>query len=377
MKNCFLDKSIPEKQEVILMSLQFAYWAPNVSGGLVISDIPQRTGWTYDANKRYAQMAENLGFDYVLLQTRFFASYGAENQLEAAMLASALASVTNKINIITAVLPGLWHPGVVAKIISTIDHISNGRASINIVSGWFKGEFTGYGEPWLDHDERYRRSEEFIQVLRNLWTKEATTYKGDFYRTNEAPLKPKPINPPKIFQGGNSIAAREMAGRVSDVYFINGNTLEKLKEQIDHVRSLARSNGREIQIGVNGFVIVRDTEEKAKQVLTDIVLHADQKAVEGFKSQVKFAGQASSQGEGMWQNSTFEDLVQYNDGFKTGLIGTAEQVADRIIELKKIGVDIILTGFLHYEEDLQVFGEKIIPLVRQKEAKVKEEIATI
>lgn len=377
MKNCFLDKGIPEKQEVILMSLQFAYWAPNVSGGLVISDIPQRTGWTYDANKRYAQMAENLGFDYVLLQTRFFASYGAENQLEAATLASALASVTNKINIITAVLPGLWHPGVVAKIISTIDHISNGRASINIVSGWFKGEFTGYGEPWLDHDERYRRSEEFIQVLRNLWTKEATTFKGDFYRTNEAPLKPKPINPPKIFQGGNSIAAREMAGRVSDVYFINGNTLEKLKEQINHVRSLARSNGREIQIGVNGFVIVRDTEEKAKQVLTDIVLHADQKAVEGFKSQVKFAGQASSQGEGMWQNSTFEDLIQYNDGFKTGLIGTAEQVADRIIELKKIGVDIILTGFLHYEEDLQVFGEKIIPLVRQKEAKVKEEIATI
>lgn len=377
MKNCFLDKSIPEKQEVILMSLQFAYWAPNVSGGLVISDIPQRTGWTYDANKRYAQMAENHGFDYVLLQTRFFASYGAENQLEAATLASALASVTNKINIITAVLPGLWHPGVVAKIISTIDHISNGRASINIVSGWFKGEFTGYGEPWLDHDERYRRSEEFIQVLRNLWTKEATTFKGDFYRTNEAPLKPKPINPPKIFQGGNSIAAREMAGRVSDVYFINGNTLEKLKEQIDHVRSLARSNGREIQIGVNGFVIVRDTEEKAKQVLTDIILHADQRAVEGFKSQVKFAGQASSQGEGMWQNSTFEDLVQYNDGFKTGLIGTAEQVADRIIELKKIGVDIILTGFLHYEEDLQVFGEKIIPLVRQKEAKVKEEIATI
>lgn len=377
MKNCFLDKSIPEKQEVILMSLQFAYWAPNVSGGLVISDIPQRTGWTYDANKRYAQMAENLGFDYVLLQTRFFASYGADNQLEAATLASALASVTNKINIITAVLPGLWHPGVVAKIISTIDHISNGRASINIVSGWFKGEFTGYGEPWLDHDERYRRSEEFIQVLRNLWTKEATTFKGDFYRTNEAPLKPKPINPPKIFQGGNSIAAREMAGRVSDVYFINGNTLEKLKEQIDHVRSLARSNGREIQIGVNGFVIVRDTEEKAKQVLTDIVLHADQKAVEGFKSQVKFAGQASSQGEGMWQNSTFEDLVQYNDGFKTGLIGSAEQVADRIIKLKKIGVDIILTGFLHYEEDLQVFGEKIIPLVRQKEAKVKEDTATI
>ena len=349
------------------MSLQFAYWAPNVSGGLVVSDIPQKTDWTYDANKRYAQIAEEYGFEYVLLQTRFFASYGAENQLEAATLASALAAVTKKINIITAVLPGLWHPGVMAKILSTIDHISSGRTSVNIVSGWFKGEFTGYGEPWLDHDERYRRSEEFIQVLRELWTNEATTYKGDFYRLNEAPLKPKPIQLPKIFQGGNSLAAREMAGRVSDVYFINGNSLDKLKEQIDHVKSLAHLNGRDIQIGVNGFVIIRDTEEEAKQVLKDIILNANQEAVEGFKSQVKYAGKASPQGEGMWHNSTLEDLVQYNDGFKTGLIGTVEQVTNRILELKKIGVDIVLTGFLHYEEELQSFGEQIIPLVREKE----------
>ncbi|BBU37990.1 MAG: dimethyl sulfone monooxygenase SfnG [Bacillaceae bacterium] len=353
------------------MGLQFAYWAPNVSGGLVISNLPQKTGWSFEDNKRYAQIAEENGFDYVLLQTRFFASYGAEKQLEAAALASALAASTKKLNIITAVLPGLWHPGVIAKIISTIDHISNGRASINIVSGWFKNEFIGYGEPWLDHDERYRRSEEFIQVLRDLWTKETTTFKGDFYRINEAPLKPKPINIPKIFQGGNSKAAREMAGRVSDVYFMNGNSLENLKKQIDHVKSLAESNGRNIQFGVNGFVIVRDTEEEAKQVLKDIVLHADKEAVEGFESQVKFAGKASPEGEGMWAESTFEDLVQYNDGFKTGLIGTAEQVADRIIELKKIGVDIVLTGFLHYDEDLKAFGEKVIPLVREKEAKLE------
>ncbi|MFJ7679036.1 MAG: dimethylsulfone monooxygenase SfnG, partial [Peribacillus sp.] len=350
------------------MSLQFAYWAPNVSGGLVVSQIPQKTGWSFEDNKRYAQMAEEIGFDYVLLQTRFFASYGAENQLEAATLASALAAVTNKLNIITAVLPGLWHPGVMAKIISTIDHISNGRVSVNIVSGWFKGEFHGYGEPWLDHDERYRRSEEFIEVLKEMWTQEKANYRGDFYRLNDTPLKPKPINPPKIFQGGNSRAAKEMAGRVSDVYFMNGGTLEKIKEQIEEVKALRKANGEgDIQFGVNGFVIVRDTEEEAKQVLRDIVENADREAVEGFRKSVKTAGAASPDGKGMWAESTFEDIVQYNDGFKTGLIGTAEQVADRIMELKKIGVDIVLTGFLHYEEDLRAFGEKVIPMVREKE----------
>jgi dimethylsulfone monooxygenase len=353
------------------MSLQFAYWAPNVSGGLVVSHLPQKTGWTFEDNKRYALIAEEVGFDYVLLQTRFFASYGAENQLEAAALASALAAVTKKLNIITAVLPGLWHPGVMAKIISSIDHISNGRASVNIVSGWFKGEFLGYGEPWLEHDERYRRSEEFIEVLKDLWTKEETNYRGNFYRLNDAPLKPKPIQAPKVFQGGNSRAAKEMAGRVSDVYFMNGNSLEKIKEQIEEVKALRLANGKgDIQFGVNGFVIVRDTEEEAKRVLRDIVEHADREAVEGFGSAVKAAGAASPEGKGMWAESTFEDLVQYNDGFKTGLIGTAEQVANRIIELKKIGVDIVLTGFLHYEEDLRAFGEKVLPLVREKETLV-------
>ena len=330
--------------------------------------MPQKTGWSFEDNRRYAQIAEEVGFDYVLLQTRFFASYGAENQLEASALASALAATTKKLNIITAVLPGLWHPAVMAKIISTIDHISNGRASVNIVSGWFKGEFNGYGEPWLDHDERYRRSEEFIEVLQEMWTKEEANYRGDFYRLNNTSLKPKPIDPPKIFQGGNSRAAKEMAGRVSDVYFMNGGSLEKIKEQIDEVRALRRANGKgDIQFGVNGFVIVRDTEEEAKQVLRDIVANANREAVEGFRSSVQAAGTASPEGKGMWAESTFEDLVQYNDGFKTGLIGTAEQVADRIIELKKVGVDIVLTGFLHYEEDLRAFGGvKVIPIDQRK-----------
>lgn len=358
------------------MNLQFAYWSPNVSGGLVISKYPQKTGWTFEDNVRYASVAEQNGFDYVLLQTRFFASYGAEKQLEAATLASALAAKTNRLNIITAVLPGLWHPGVMAKMLATIDHISNGRVSVNIVSGWFKGEFTGYGEPWLDHDERYRRSEEFIRVLKKLWTEEYANFKGDFYSLNDAQLKPKPILQPKVFQGGNSRAAKEMAGRVSDVYFMNGNTLDNIKSQIEEVRSLREANGLEpIEFGVNGFVIIRDTEEEAKQELRNIIEHADDEAVKGFKESVKTAGASSPEGKGMWANASYEDLLQYNEGFKTGLIGTPEQVADRIIELKKIGVNIVLTGFLHYEDDIKEFGEKVIPLVREKEKSIN--LATI
>jgi FMNH2-dependent dimethyl sulfone monooxygenase len=356
--------------------MQFAYWVPNVSGGLVISSIPQKTGWSFEDNARYARIAEEAGFDYALLQTRFMASYGAENQLEAIALASALAVVTDRLKLIAAILPGLWHPGPVAKAITTIDHISQGRVAVNIVSGWFKGEFHGFGEPWLDHNERYRRSEEFIRVLKELWTQDNANHQGDFYRIHEAPHKPKPTVIPPVFQGGNSAAARDMAARVSDWYFMNGNTIDGFRTQIEDVTERAASYNRKLRFGVNAFAIVRDTEEEAVEVLRQIIRYADPEAVEGFRSQVQFAGKASPEQEGMWANSNFDDLVQYNDGFKTGLIGTPEQVADRIIALKKIGVDLVLIGFLHYDEDIQAFGEKVIPLVKEKEAALSRVTAT-
>ncbi|WP_019500600.1 dimethylsulfone monooxygenase SfnG [Pseudanabaena sp. PCC 6802] len=351
-----------------MVDIKFAYWVPNVSGGLVISKIAQNTDWTYDYNTWLAQIAEQVGFEYALAQARFIASYGAEYQLEALATVAALAPVTERIKLIAAVHPGLWHPGVVAKLGATIDNISKGRFALNIVSGWFKGEFTIYGEPWLEHDERYRRSEEFIRILRGLWTENDFHFKGDFYRINGGWVKPRPINQnphPEIFQGGNSKAARQMAGRVSDWYFMNGNTIEGVREQIEEVSALAHAAGRTIKFGLNSFILVRDTEKEAHEVLREIIARADTEAVEGFGEAVKQAGASTFEKTGMWANSNFEDLVQYNDGFRSGLIGTKEQVAEKIQQFHSVGVDLILGGFLHYTDDLPAFGREVIPLVRE------------
>jgi FMNH2-dependent dimethyl sulfone monooxygenase len=244
--------------------------------------------------------------------------------------------------------------------------------ALNVVSGWFKGEFTIYGEPWLDHDERYRRSEEFIRVLKGMWTEDEFHFKGDFYRINGGWVKPKPINQnphPEIFQGGNSKAARRMAARVSDWYFMNGNTIEGVREQIQEVSALAREEGRKVKFGLNAFIIVRDTEKEAHDVLREIIAQADKEAVAGFGEAVKQAGSSTREKVGMWANSNFEDLVQYNDGFRSGLIGTADQVADRIRQFYEVGVDLILGGFLHYSDDLPAFGRTVIPLVREIESR--------
>ncbi len=353
-------------------TIKFAYWVPNVSGGLVISKIPQRTSWDIGYNKRLAQIAEENGFDYALSQIRFTAGYGAEYQHESVSFSHALLGATSRLKVIAALLPGPWHPAVVAKQIATINHLTEGRVAVNIVSGWFRGEFAAIGEPWLDHDERYRRSEEFVRVLRGIWTEDNFNFRGDFYRFTNYSLKPKPIDPqPEIFQGGSSRAARDLASRVSDWYFTNGNTVEGIKAQVDDIRAKAKANNHQVKIGVNAFAIARDTEAEAQAVLKEILDHADPEAVHAFAHEVANAGKASPEREGNWAKSTFEDLVQYNDGFKTNLIGTPQQIAERIIALKEVGADLILLGFLHFQEEIEYFGKHVIPLVRKLEAKDK------
>ena len=341
--------------------IKFAYWVPNVSGGLVISKIEQRTGWDIDYNRRLAQIAEQAGFDYALSQIRFTAGYGAEFQHEPVAFSHALLAATTKLKVIAALLPGPWNPAVAAKQIATISQLTEGRVAVNIVSGWFRGEFTAIGEPWLDHDERYRRSEEFIRSLRGIWTQESFTFRGDFYRFTDYSLKPKPAQPlPEIFQGGSSRAARDMAARVSDWYFTNGNSVEEIKKQVDDIRAKAKANNHSVKIGVNAFAIARDSEAEARSVLNEIIAKADPEAVNAFGHEVKNAGKASPEGQGNWAKSSFEDLVQYNDGFKTNLIGTPEQIAERILALKEVGVDLVLLGFLHFQEEVEYFGRRVI-----------------
>lgn len=351
-------------------AIKFAYWVPNVSGGLVVSKIEQRTDWGIEYNRKLAQIAEKSGFEYGLTQIRFTAGYGADNQHESVAFSHALLAATEKLKVIAAILPGPWTPAVVAKQLATIDQLTAGRVAINIVSGWFKGEFQAIGEPWLEHDERYRRSEEFIQALKGIWTTDNFTFKGDFYRFHNYTLRPKPIQQPhpEIFQGGSSRAARDMAARVSDWYFTNGNTVEGIKAQVDDIRAKAAANGHSVKIGVNAFIIARETEEQARAVLQDIIDQADPEAVNAFGDAAKQAGKASPEGEGNWAKSTFEDLVQYNDGFKTNLIGTPKQIAERIVALKAVGVDLVLSAFLHFQEEVAYFGEHVLPLVRELEA---------
>lgn len=352
---------------------RFAYWVPNVSGGLVVSTIEQRTDHTPAYNVDVARTAEAVGFDYALTQVRYLASYGADAQHESVSFSLGLLSATQRLKVIAAVHPGQWPPAVLAKLAATAQELHDNRFCLNVVSGWFKREYTDLGLPWLDHEERYRRAEEFIEVLRGLWGTDEFTYRGDFYRTRDVTFRPQPAQAPEVFQGGNSTAARAMAGRLSDWYFMNGTSVEGAGEQVADVSAQADRHGRQVRFGLNGFAVVRDTEAQARAVVEEIVDRADATKVRDFGEAVKQAGRASADGKGMWADSEFRDLVQYNDGFRTGLIGTPEQVARRVLAYRRAGVDLLLLGFLHVREDVERFGREVIPIVRELERELERE----
>ena len=354
------------------MPVKFAYWVPNVSGGLVVSTIEQRTSHDPAYNVEVARAAERAGFEYALTQVRYLASYGADAQHESTSFSLALLLATEKLKVIAAVHPFFWHPGVLAKFAATAQELTGGRLALNVVSGWFKDEATQLGVTWHEHDERYRQSEEFISLLRGVWSQDGYSQSGDFFSARDITFRPQPRVQPEVFQGGNSTAAQAMAGRVSDWYFMNGKPIAGAAEQVRTVSALAAANGRSIRFGLNGFAVVRDTREEAGAVLEEIVAKADVAKVEGFGAAVQEAGNATKDRKGMWADSGFRDLVQYNDGFRTGLVGTPDEVARRVLAYSLVGVDLLLLGFLHVKEDVEAFGELVIPRVRELEQRLAD-----
>ena len=214
-------------------------------------------------------------------------------------------------------------------------------------------------------------------------TQDQFDFKGVFYQFHDDTLKPNPIARPgrpwpEIFQGGNSDDARENAAAVTNYYFMTGNTLEGFRVQMKDVIERAEKIGRtgQVKSAINSSVISRETETEAIRVLQEIQGKGDKDAVAAFAKQVKKAGSSTSNETGMVDcfhasaddavgmraDLKFEDLVWYNDGFKTKLIGTPEQIADRILLLKSLGIDIV---FLHYKDDIRQFGrEAVLPQVR-------------
>ena len=204
--------------------MRLGFW-PSVYGNWIISTRPETCDASFASTKRATLLAERFGFQTLLLAEHFMNPVEPGlDQLDAWSTASALAAVTEKIEIITAVKPGFRAPGVIAKMASNIDHISQGRMAINLVSAWWMTEFEMLGAPILPHDGRYARSEEFLRVITGSWTQEQYSFSGKYYQVKGTRLSPKPVQQPHppIYVGGESEPGRRLGAKMADIFLING-----------------------------------------------------------------------------------------------------------------------------------------------------------
>lgn len=333
-------------------------WAPVWGSFLVRRETPDQTAveasWAYNA--RAIQRAEQLGFATTLILDRSCNSVkGVGNPvLEAWTTAAALASVTNTIELIVANRTGFRHPGLVAQMAANIDHVSGGRLAINVVSGWWEYEFAMLGRPFIEHDDRYRMSSEEIEIMKGLWTHERLDYNGLFYQLSGASVAPKPTRKPwpRIYFGGESEPGRQLGAKVADCFLLNGRPLGAAKELVDDVRSRAVALGRALEFGMSCFVICRDSEREARAELerlgTLVAGHAPERPGVDPKAQ-HLKTSAASGGIGT------------NGGVAAGLIGTPEQLAERIQEFADLGIEVLLIQAYPLIEEMERFAAQVMP----------------
>jgi FMNH2-dependent dimethyl sulfone monooxygenase len=337
--------------------IRFGYWMPVFGGWLRnVEDEQMQANWSYV--KRLAQRSEEIGFDLTLvaeLNLNDIKGVGAPS-LDAWSTAAALAAVTERLELMVAVRPTFHSPALLAKQAANIDHISNGRLALNVVSSWWEQEARMYGMHFEKHDNRYARTSEWLDVVNGVWSDPSFSFAGNYYSVENTVLEPKPVRKPRppLYAGGESEAAKNLIAQKCDAYVMHGDSPDYVAAKIADMRERReRFRLPPMHFGVAGYAIVRETEAEAKRELeriTDVKQNAS-----GFANYQQWLN-----GTQLEQRMSIEEYSVSNRGLRSGLVGTPNQVQDRLGEFEAAGVDLVLLQFSPQLEEMDRFGESVI-----------------
>ncbi|OHV33888.1 MULTISPECIES: LLM class flavin-dependent oxidoreductase [Pseudofrankia] len=318
---------------------------------------------SYLRNRRQIVEAEALGYDTTLVAQHTINPWSDElDGLEAWTASAALAEATERIEIITAIKPFLYHPVVLAKQALQIEEISQGRFAINLVNAWYKPEIEKAGLPFLEHDERYAYGREWLTVARSLLEGRRTTFHGRHFDVDGYLLRPEDRfrDRPRIYLGGESEPARALGADLADLYFINGQPIERVRAIVADVASRGRAGQPPLRFGLSAFVIARETEAQAREALAfawEIAARDEPKVAEMLKHIDTKAV--------MFQTHAQFPAIGTNGGTAAGLVGTYDQVAERIRDFHAEGIETFMLQFQPFEPEMRRFAEEVIPRVRR------------
>ena len=286
--------------------------------------------------------AEALGFDITLIAERLTGP-----DLEAWMLAAALAARTKTIQIMPAVYPGMITPQLVAKMGATLDRITGGRFAINVVNGWFQKEFELFSNgAWIESSAaRYRRMEEFVRVLKGLWSKEHFTMRGEFYQADDATLSVKParIPHPPIYTASRADSGKDVIAEHCDLWFVNyeadhrryEENFRAIKADISNLSERAGHFGRKLAYGMSAHVICADTPGEAQRRAEELEAYGRRDRVSSTAARALGAC----------------------------LVGAPDLIAQRMRRYEEIGVELFLLHFHPMLAGLETFARSVLPLL--------------
>jgi FMNH2-dependent dimethyl sulfone monooxygenase len=338
--------------------VRYGYWLPVFGGWLRnVDDEGMEASWAYV--KRLAQRSEQIGFDVTLIaELNLNDIKGVEaNSLDAWSTAAALAAVTERIELMVAVRPTFHSPALLAKQAANIDQISGGRLTLNVVSSWWADEARKYGVSFEQHDDRYARTSEWLNVLDGVWSRNHFSYVGKYYRVEDNVLEPKPVSKPRpcLYAGGESAAAKDLIAKKCDAYLMHGDPPERVGEKIADLRGRRARHAdlAPMKFGVAGYAIVRETEREAQEEvrrITDV-----KQSAAGYANYQQWLA-----GTQLERQVSLEDYSVSNRGLRSGLVGTAEQVAERVAAFEAAGVDLVLLQFSPQLEEMERFAAAVI-----------------
>ena len=323
-----------------------------------------------DYVRQFAQAHEQAGFDRILVAHH---STGPD----AFLVVSYAAAVTERLGFMLAHRPGFVEPTLAARKLATLDQFSGGRLAVHIISGGDDAEQRRDGD-FLGHDERYARTDEYVDLLRRIWTSDKPfDHSGTYYRFEGGFSEVKPVQKPHIpiYFGGASAPAIDVAGRHADIYALWGETHEQVREQVARVRASAARHGRQIRFSVSFRPILAETEEKAWARAGDILERTralrsaqgvqgpgDPKQSEGARRLLAAAEQGDRVDKRLWTAIARETGARSNS---TALVGTPEQVADALLDYWDLGVTTFLIRGFDPLEDAADYGRALIPHTRE------------
>lgn len=338
--------------------MRYGYWLPVFGGWLRnIEDEAMEASWDYVS--RLARRSEEIGYDLTLIaELNLNDIKGVDApSLDAWSTAAALAAVTRRLELMVAVRPTFHNPALLAKQAANIDHIGGGnRLSLNVVSSWWADEARKYGVNFEQHDDRYARTAEWLEVVDRLWREDHFTFKGNYYSVEDAVMQPKPLTAPRpvIYAGGESEAAKQMISSLCDAYVMHGDDPSRISEKVSDMRARRERLGLPPMLyGVAAYVIVRDSEQEASkemQRITDV-----RQSAAGYNNYQQWLANTKLE-----QRVSLEDYSVSNRGLNSGLVGTPEQVQERISQFEDAGVDLLLLQCSPQLEEMERFSEAVI-----------------